>query len=92
MSDDAARDELHPLHLGLYLIGGLSAGTGVLNMAYSFGYADGDMNQNISKIGASGLSQISMLPAADYAIPLLVVGVLCLSLANTTAWRETDGY
>lgn len=86
------RDDVHPLYLALFLIGGLCTGTGILNLYYSFGYAGGDENLNISKLGFSGIDNLSFLPTADFSIPLVLVGVACLVIANASAWKETDGY
>jgi hypothetical protein len=88
----APKNETHPLHLGLLLFGGLCLGTGILNLYYSFGWEGGDFNSDFGQVGFSGLDNISLLPAADFAIPMVVVGALCLIVANATAWRETDGY
>jgi hypothetical protein len=92
MTDAHERDELHPLHLALFLIGGLCTGTGILNLYWSFGCPDADLNGNFKIIGFSGIDNIAVLPTADLAIPLLVVGVACLVMGNATAWKETDGY
>jgi hypothetical protein len=86
------RDEVHPLYLALFLIGGLCTGTGILNLYYSFGYVGGDENLNISHLGFSGIDNLSFLRPADYSIPLVLVGVACLVIANASAWKETDGY
>jgi|JI7StandDraft_1071085.scaffolds.fasta_scaffold1113343_1 hypothetical protein len=85
-------DETYALHLGLYLFGGLSLGTGLLFLWYSFGWLGGDMNSDFEQIGFSGLDDISLLSTGEYAIPLVVIGALCLIFANATAWRKTGGY
>ncbi len=82
----------HGLHLALLLIGGLMAGTGLLNLYYSFGWVGGDFNSDFSQIGFSALDNIGLLPTSTWSIPLLVVGALMMILANATAWKETDGY
>ncbi len=89
---ETARDELHLLHLGLFIIGGLCTGTGIINLYWSFGWEGGPVNTNLSAVGSSAMDNISLLPAADFSIPLVVIGVFCLILANATAWKETDGY
>jgi hypothetical protein len=86
------RNETHPLHFSLLMFGGLCLGTGLLNLYYSFGWHGGDMNSDFVQIGFSGLDNIALKPTADFAIPLVVVGAICLIFANATAWRETDGY
>ncbi len=88
----ASRDELHPLYIGLFLVGGLGTGFGILNLYWSFGWPGGDFNSNLSAIGYSALDNLDTLDAAYYAIPSLVAGLCCLILANATAWKETDGY
>lgn len=87
-----ARDDVHPLHLGLFLVGGLCTGFGILSLAWSFGYEGGPVNQHLGEVGYTAMDNLSLLPAADYSIFLLVVGVCCLVIANATAWKETDGY
>ena len=86
------RDELHPLHLALFLIGGLCTGTGILNLYWSFGWPGGVLNGDFKTIGFDGIDNIAILPTADLAIPLLVVGVACVVMGTATAWKETDGY
>lgn len=88
----SGRDEFHPLYIALFLVGGLCTGTGIVNLYYSFGYAGGDINLNISKVGASAIDNLSFMPSADFSIPLVLVGLACLVIANATAWKETDGY
>jgi hypothetical protein len=94
MADHATetKSELHPMHLLLFLGGGLSLGMGILNLYYSFGSVHGDINSNLTAIGFSGLDNISMLPSSNLSIPLIGIGALCLIFANATAWRDTDGY
>ena len=85
-------DRLQTLHLALFLIGGACAGTGIVNLLGAFGAPSGDMNQNFAVIGADALDNIGAGPTFDFAIPLVVVGVLCLIFANAIAWRKTGGY
>lgn len=85
------KNEVYPLHLGLLLFGGLTLGTGILNLYYSFGWRGGPFNSDLAQIGFHGLDDISLLPTGDWAIPMVVVGALCMIFANATAWRETDG-
>lgn len=95
MGHDAShdiQDDFNPLHLGLYLFGGACAGSGLLALYFSFGSPTGDLNQNVDLIGFSGLDNIQALGAADFAIPMVVVGALSLIFANAVAWRKTGGY
>ena len=70
----------------------LLMGTGVVNLYYSFGWTGGDLNSNHALVGFSGIDNLSLLPDSNYAIPLVVIGGLCLIIANATAWKATDGY
>jgi hypothetical protein len=85
-------NETYALHFGLYMFGGFSLGAGLLSLYYSFGWVGGDINSDFEQIGFNGLDNLSLLDAGDYAIPLVVIGALCLIFANATAWRETGGY
>ena len=86
------RDEVHPMHFGLFIFGGLCVGTGLLNLYYSFGWSGGDLNSNFAQVGYTAMDNISLLPSADVSLPLIVIGALSLIFANATAWRETGGY
>lgn len=86
------RNDSNLLHLVLLIGGGLCLGTGILNLYYSFGWIGGDLNANFAQVGASGVDNLSTLPMADLAIPLVAIGALMLIFANATAWRETGGY
>jgi len=83
---------VHPLHLALFLLGGGCVGTGLVQMYWAFGWPDGPLNSNIAKVGSNGLDNIQLLPGAEIAVALLVIGVVCLIFGNATAWRETNGY
>jgi hypothetical protein len=87
-----AKSETHLFHLVLLIGGGLCLATGILNLYYSFGWIGGDMNSNFAQIGFSGIDNISPLPMADFAIPMVAVGAAMMVFANAIAWRETDGY
>jgi len=92
------KNETHPLHFFLLLLGGLSLGAGILNLYWSFGFSkDGGvtrtgLNQDFATTGFSGIDNIQLMNSADFAIPLVVIGVCCMVFANATAWRQTDGY
>ena len=73
-------------------IGGLLLGTGIVNLYYSFGWDEGPMGQDFSGVGFSGVDNIGLLPAAEYSVPLIVMGVMILVGLNANAWRHTGGY
>mgnify|MGYP004382257587 CR=1 FL=1 len=87
-------------HLVLLIMGGLCTGIGILNMYYSFGWAQGytnsnariPMNTDFEGVGFSGLDNIYLLSSSTLAIPLVIVGVFMMVSANSTAWRQTGGY
>jgi hypothetical protein len=87
-------------HLILLIVGGLCIGAGMINMYYSFGWAQGTTNSNaripmntdVAGVGFSGLDNISLLSSSALAIPLVAVGIFMMVIANRTAWRQTDGY
>ena len=95
----AARNDWTP-YIALFLVGGLCTGAGIVNLYYSFGsnadsatdFAHQGMNTNLAKVGSSALDNLQFLPAAEFSLPLILVGVACLVLANANAWKETDGY
>lgn len=91
-SHETPTSDNNTYHLVLLVLGGLLLGTGLLNLYGSFGWVGGDFNSNYELVGFSGLDNISLLPNSTWSIPLVVVGALCLILANATAWRETGGY
>ncbi len=80
------------MHLVLLIAGGLCLGTGIINLYYSFGWVGGPMNSNFAMVGFDGFDEISLLPGSQMAIPMIVVGALCMIFANATAWKKTDGY
>ena len=85
------------IHLMLFLVGGSSIGAGLIALYSGFGVSDGaggriPLNTDFRLVGYSGLDNITALGSAEFAIPAIVLGVLCLVIANATAWRETGGY
>lgn len=92
MGHQEPKNELHPFHLAMLLLGGVCTGTGILNLYWSFGRADAEFNGDFRKIGFSALDDVSLLSHGQFALPLIAFGVLLLVTANATAWRETDGY
>lgn len=83
---------VHPLHLVLFLFGASSAGAGLIMAYHSFGWPHGPLNSDFSAIGFNGLDNIELLPGAEIAVALIVVGIISLVFANANAWRETNGY
>jgi len=84
---------LHPLHLALFLVGGACLGSGIISLYGSFGWAGGaDLNGDFAQIGFSALDNLALLPGAEVAVVLVVIGLVCLIYGNATAWRETGGY
>ncbi len=88
----ADRDHGTPAYLALYVVGGLCTGAGILSMAFSLGWEGGDLNTNFEEVGFSAVDNLSLLPLADFAIPILVCGIVLLVMANAFSWKETDGY
>lgn len=91
-TQDQPDSEASVVYLIGLLSGGLVLGFGIRSLYWSFGWADGDLNRSPSAIGFSGLDNLSLLPAADYSIGLVVAGVLVLVYLNARAWRWTGGY
>jgi len=86
------KSETHLFHLCLLIFGGLSDGTGIIRLFYSFGWPGGSFQSDFRAIGFSGLDNIAMLPPGNYSFGLIALGLICMVLANATAWEETDGY
>lgn len=86
------KNDFHWVHLFLLIFGGLSVGTGIVRLYYSFGWPGGTFQSDFAAIGFSGLDNIHLLPPGDYSIALIAIGLCCMVLANATAWQETDGY
>ena len=80
------------VHYLLLLLGGLLLGTGLVNLYWSFGDPNNDLNGNAAEVGWSALDDISLLPSADLAIPLIFAGVGTMVFLNARAWRYTGGY
>lgn len=81
------------LYIPALLTGGLTLGSGIIMLINSFGLSEGvGFNEDLATVGFSGISDISLLSAGDFSIPLIAVGALILIFANATAWRATGGY
>ncbi len=87
------QEDGNPLYIAGIPLGGLVLGLGVVSLYWSFGLESGELlNQNISSSGWTALDNLSLLPAADYSVGLVVLGVALLVFLNATAWRRTSGY
>lgn len=75
------------------LSGGLVLGFGIRSLYWSFGWSGGEcLNCDLARVGFDGVDNLGLLPAADYSIGPLVLGVMMLITLNATAWRRTGGY
>lgn len=74
------------------IAGGLVLGFGVVSLYFSFGWPETCLNCDLAQVGFTGIDNIKLLPAADYSIGLVVLGVLVLVALNAVAWRRTGGY
>lgn len=74
------------------LAGGLILGFGLRSLYWSFGPTYECLNCDLATSGFTGLDNLQLLPAADYSIGLVVLGVLILVVLNAGAWRRTGGY
>ncbi len=79
----------------LYLLlvpAGVCVGAGIVLLYYSFGWDQGWLNQDLAGAGFTGLDNIGPLPAVNYSIGLIVLGVVAMVFLNANAWKYTDGY
>lgn len=83
---------VHPLHLVLFLLGPTCAGAGIIMAYNSFGWPHGPLNSDFAAVGFNGLDNIELLPGAEIAVALIVVGIVSIVFANANTWRETGGY
>lgn len=74
-------------------IGGILAGSGMMTMLFGFEGPDGvDIAAQISTVGFSSVSDISMTSAGYAAFALIFIGIALMVFGNKTAWQETGGY
>jgi hypothetical protein len=94
MSEHVEREEQLNLEYLLGLpIAGLVLGYGVRSLYWSFGWAGAEcLNCDLARVGFNGIDNLSLLPAADYSIGLVVFGVMIMVTLNMFAWRRTGGY
>ena len=80
----------------VYIVGvitaGLTLGFGIRSLYWSFGMPANELNLALDVVGANGLDELQLLPAANYSIGLIVLGVTLMVALNHAAWRYTDGY
>lgn len=75
------------------LFGGLVLAFGLKSLYWSFGWADHEcLNCDLSAVGSHGVDNLSLLPAADYSIGMIVCGALMMIVLNAFAWYRTSGY
>lgn len=75
------------------LAGGLILGFGLRSLYWSFGWREGEcLSCDFASIGFTATDNLSLLPAADYSIGMVVAGVLVLVYLNANAWKRTGGY
>jgi hypothetical protein len=75
------------------LAGGLALAFGLRSLYWSVGWPGEEcLNCNLAEVGAHGVDNLALLPAADYSIGLIVAGVLVMVVLNAGAWHRTGGY
>jgi len=76
-----------------WLAGGVCAGLGVLLAAlYGFNVPGGDIATQVSQLGSDALPDITITGTGYGAIALFIIGSWMMIKANSTAWKQTDGY
>ena len=91
-NDHAHNDEPNTMYIGGLLASGLMIGFGIVHLYFSFGWEGGPLNQDFGGVGFSGLDNLSLLPASNYSIGMIVAGVIDMVWLNANAWKRTDGY
>lgn len=78
----------------MYVVGGTCTAAGVMTgVLGGFGMPNGQPTATqISTLGFDGLDQLTVLSPGYAAIGLVVVGIALLVAANSTAYKETEGY
>lgn len=82
----------------LYVLGGVSVGSGLLAAVIGgFGAPNAEGSRTavatqLSHVGYDALPHLTIFPLGYAAIALVAVGVGILAFANAGAWKETGGY
>lgn len=73
--------------------GGILAGSGMMTMLFGWTGPDGvDIAAQISTVGFSAVSDISITSAGYAAFAMIFGGIALMVFGNKTAWQETGGY
>ena len=81
------------MKIGLWLLGGILAGGGMLTMTLGgIGAPGGDVATQISKVGFDAIPEIAFTSSGMAALAMLVVGIGLMATASSSAWKETGGY
>jgi len=81
------------VHQYLIPAGGITAGAGFMTMLFGWEAPGGvDIAEQISTVGFSAVSDISLNPLGQLAFALILLGIGMMVFANRTAWKETGGY
>lgn len=78
----------------MFVVGGTCAGAGVMTgVLGGFGMPNGQPTATqISSLGYDGIDQLTIHPAGYAALALVFIGIALLVAANSTAYKETEGY
>lgn len=78
----------------MYVVGGTCAAAGIMTgVLGGFGMPNGQPTATqISGLGFDGIDNLTIYPAGYAALGLVFVGIALLVAANSTAYKETEGY
>jgi hypothetical protein len=85
-------NEASLVYIAGLITAGLTLGFGIRSLYWSFGMPGNELNLALDAVGANGLDNLQLLPAANYSIGLIVLGATVMVALNHAAWRYTDGY
>lgn len=91
-SSKPQNSEASLVYIAGLITGGLTLGFGLRSLYWSFGMPGNCLNCALDVVGSNGLDDLQLLPAANYSIGLIVLGVILMVALNHAAWRYTDGY
>ena len=81
------------MHNVLIPLGGILTGSGVISLLWGFQSDTGEgMSVSFSKLGYTGLDQMTLTDTGCMALCAIGVGLAMLIYANATAWKKTNGY